>query len=111
MTESALLAAIRLHLSRGSIRLLRNNIGALQDATGRWVHYGVANPGGSDLIGWQTIYLAGQPFARFVAIECKVGRRKATDEQAAFIAAVQAAGGVAGVVRSVAEAEELLNVG
>lgn len=41
--------------------------------------------------------------AVFCAIECKLPGKHATKEQAAFIAAVKAAGGIAGVAHSVDE--------
>ena len=62
-----------------------------------------AFPGCSDIIGQLRD-------GRFLAVECKrpVGRWPVTSEQAAFIEAVNGAGGVAGVVRSVEDAEALL---
>jgi hypothetical protein len=51
VSESKILADIVLAYSRGATRLFRNNCGTLQDANGRYVKYGVGNPGGSDLIG------------------------------------------------------------
>lgn len=81
------------------VRLLRNNVGALKDDTGRWVWYGVGGPGGSDLIGWTDV----DGMAVWTAIEVKRKGKKATEEQLAFIAAVKAAGGIAGVCYSVEE--------
>jgi hypothetical protein len=80
-------------------RLLRNNIGTLKDATGRHVSYGVGGAGGSDLIGWTVV----DGRAVFTAIEVKRKGKKATDEQVAFVAAVQAAGGIGAVCYSVDE--------
>lgn len=112
MTESALLADVRLALSRGPTRLFRNQCGALEDKRGRWVQFGVGSPGGSDLLGWHTVTvtseMVGQRIAIFTAIECKAPRGRLTTEQAAFIAAVRAAGGIAGEVRSVEQAVRLL---
>lgn len=111
-TESQLLAQVRLACSRGSVRLWRNQCGALEDKRGRWVQFGVASPGGSDLIGYKTVTvtpdMVGQRVAIFAAIETKAPRGRLTDEQARFIEAVRAAGGIAGEVRSVADALALL---
>ena len=69
-------------------------------------------PGTSDLIGWQSVTITpemvGQRVARFVAVECKSGTGRLTEEQARFIAAVQSAGGIAGVARCEADALALL---
>lgn len=46
----------------------------------------------------------GSKLAIAVQIECKAGRAKATDEQAAFIAMVRGLGGRAGVARSTEDA-------
>ena len=72
----------------------------MTDATGRSYRYGLA-VGSSDLIGWTAT-------GRFLAVEVKSAKGKATPEQLAFIEAVRAAGGVAGVVRSVDDLRELL---
>jgi len=75
-------------------RLLRNNVGVLQDIRGQHVRYGVGGSGGSDLIGWG-------PGGVFVAIEVKRKGKKPTPEQLAFIEAVNNAGGIAAVCYSV----------
>lgn len=112
MSETALLQQVRLACSRGDVRLWRNQCGALEDKRGRWVQFGVASPGGSDLIGYRTVTITpdmvGQRVAVFVAVETKAPRGRLTEEQARFIAAVNAAGGIAGVAKSVEEAEGLL---
>jgi hypothetical protein len=101
---------IRLALGRGVARLFRNNTGALKDAAGRLVRYGLCT-GSSDLIGWRTTTITpdmvGQQVAVFVAIEVK-DKGRPTPEQMQFIAAVRAAGGLAGVARTVAEADAIL---
>ena len=51
--ELAIQNAIRLEHGSGPARLWRNNTGALKDATGRLVRYGLC-PGSSDLIGLRT---------------------------------------------------------
>ena len=83
-----------LEASSMNYRLWRNNCGSLATPDGRWVTYGVANPGGSDLIGIG-------PGGRFLAIEAKHGRNKPTREQDAFMRLVVSMGGLAAPVWSV----------
>lgn len=66
---------------------------------GGWLEHGVR--GMSDLGG---ILNDG----RVLSIECKTGNAKPTKAQRIWIAMVQSMGGVAGVVRSVEEAEQLI---
>lgn len=117
--ETAVSNAIQLDLAREPVRLLRNNVGGLKDRTGRFVAYGLGSHGGqvvrgpSDLIGWRTINITpdmvGLTVAVFAAIEVK-DRAKPTPEQERFIAEVQAAGGLAGVARSVDDARSILRL-
>jgi hypothetical protein len=100
-------------LSRGATRLWRNNCGMLQDRFGKWVRFGVANPGGSDLIGFHSVIITpdmvGKKVAIFTAFEVKRSSGgKATDKQLRFIDLVKCFGGIAGVVRSEEEAKSLL---
>ena len=110
--ELAIQNAIRIEHGSGPARLWRNNTGALKDATGRLVRYGLC-PGSSDLIGLRTRIITeadlGHRFAQFVAIEVK-DRGRPTPEQEAFITMVQQAGGLAGVARSVDEARAILRL-
>ena len=112
MSESVLLSSVLLSCGQGFTRLFRNNVGVLQDKRGQYVKYGVANPGGSDLIGWTSVIvtpdMVGKPIAVFTGVETKSGRNKPTDEQLLFIAAVNAAGGRAGVAYSVEEAMKII---
>lgn len=117
--ELAVQNDIQLALDRGTVRLFRNNVGGLKDATGRFVAYGLGSHGNqvvkgpSDLIGWRTITITpemvGQRVAVFTAIEVK-DRGRATPEQQAFIAMVRAAGGLAGIARSVDDARSILGM-
>ena len=116
MSETnSLVQPIRLALSRGPVRLFRNNVGALEDKTGRWVHYGLF-VGSGDLVGWRTLRITpemvGQDIAHFISIECKRPNartdRKRAEDQANWRRAVNEAGGVAIEARSVAEAEAAL---
>jgi hypothetical protein len=110
--ELAVQNDIRLAAGRGDTRLFRNNTGALKDPNGRLVRYGLCK-GSSDLIGYRTVTITpdmvGQQLAVFAAIEVK-DRGAPTPEQLHFIAQVKAAGGLAGVARSVADAQAILGV-
>ena len=97
--------------------LLRNNVGAMQDKTGRWVFYGLGStgqslPGTSDEICWTktkiTPEMVGTTVAVFTAIEVKRKGKKPTDAQARFVSAVVAAGGIAAVCYSVEEFKETI---
>lgn len=103
---------IRIACGAGPARLWRNNTGALKDATGRLVRYGLC-PGSSDLIGLRQVTITpdmvGQQLAVFVAIEVK-DRGRLTEQQQAFITMVQQGGGMAGVARSVEDARRILGL-
>lgn len=111
MSEQEIQQHIRLELSRGPVRLWRNNTGALRDERGRLVRYGLC-PGSADLIGFRTVTvtpdMVGQQLAQFVALEIKAPTGRVTQEQRAFLTCVDRAGGVAGVARSVRDAADLL---
>ena len=102
---------IRIACSKGSTRLFRNNTGTLRDQHGRPVSFGLAK-GSSDLIGWTTRSITpemvGQQVAVFTSIEVKSPTGRIRPEQQQWIDAVQAAGGIAGVARSVEDAERLI---
>lgn len=98
MSESTIMRSIQIAASNEGHRLFRNTVGVLQDRNGKYVRYGLC-PGSSDLIGWRAD-------GRFLAIEVKANT-KATDEQVAFIDAVRAAGGLAGIAHSVDEARKI----
>jgi hypothetical protein len=114
-SEQTIQQQIRLACSRGSARLHRNNVGRLPDPrTGRWVEFGVGGKGAGDLIGWRTITITpemiGQQVAVFTSIEVKSATGPLRPEQRQWMEAVQAAGGIAGVARSVEDAEQILAV-
>lgn len=125
VSEAALVNTVRLRFSRGEVRLFRNNVGEA------WMGAAVRNPdgsvtirkpmrvqyglcvGSSDLIGWRSVTvtpeMVGHTVAVFVAAEGKVGRRKPTQEQQAFVDAVRAAGGRAGVFYSLDDVVRILS--
>ena len=108
MNETNRLRSIMLGISKPGVRIWRNNCGALKDQDGRLIRFGVANPGGSDLIGWRSVTvtpdMVGQKIAVFLAIEVKGERGKASDAQVNFISRVKDDGGLAGVARSIDDA-------
>ena len=101
---------IRLACSTGATRLFRNNTGTLRDANGRPVSFGLCK-GSADLIGWTTRTITpdmvGQQVAVFTSIEVKTATGRLRPEQQQWLDAVQAAGGIAGVARSVEDAQGL----
>jgi hypothetical protein len=129
MSEHAVQQRILLSCGSGDVRLWRNNTGlgwAGQSTrvtagnlravaaglrpgdvvirNGRPLHAGLC-VGSSDLIGYRRV---GE-LAQFVALEVKSKRGRPTAEQATFLNHIAAAGGISGVVRSVAEAQSLLH--
>ena len=111
--ETDIQQRIRLALgTRSDLRLFRNNTGTLPDPrTGRPVQFGLAR-GSADLIGWRTITITpemvGQRVAVFTSIEVKTPTGRTTPAQQAWMGTVRGAGGIAGVARSVRDAEEIL---
>jgi len=111
VTEQRIQQQIRIACSHGQTRLFRNNTGTLRDQHGRPVQFGLCK-GSADLIGWRTITITpemvGQQVAVFASIEVKTATGRLRPEQQQWLDAVQAAGGIAGVARSVEDAEALL---
>lgn len=111
MSEQELQQRIRLELGRGPVRLWRNNVGALRDERGRLVTYGLCK-GSSDLIGLRQVLIGpehmGRTLAVFSALEVKAARGTLSEEQRKFLQLVQQQGGLAGMVRSLEEARQLL---
>ena len=102
---------IRLACSTGPVRLFRNNTGVLKDQHGRPVQFGLCK-GSADLIGWTTrtitAEMVGHQVAVFTSIEVKTPTGRLRPEQRQWLEVVETAGGIAGVARSVADAEALL---
>ena len=111
--ETILQQHIRLALGRRpELRLFRNNTGSLPDPrTKRPVQFGLCK-GSADLIGWRTVTITpdmvGQQVAVFASIEVKTPTGRLRPEQKTWLDAVQAAGGVAGIARSVEDAQRIL---
>ena len=111
MTEQQIQQHIRLACGKGDCRLFRNNTGTLKDANGRPVQFGLCK-GSADLIGWKQVTITqdmvGQQIAVFLSIEVKTSTGRLRPEQQQWLNAVQAAGGVAGVARSVDDAHAIV---
>ncbi len=114
MSEQQTQQQIRLAVSRGPVRLWRNNTGMLRDQHGQPVTFGLC-PGSADLIGYTTIEvtpdMVGQRLAVFTAVEVKSPTGRPTPEQAAFLDHIRQAGGRAGIARSVDEAMRIVGGG
>jgi hypothetical protein len=111
LSEQRIQQEIRLAISKGDTRVFRNNTGTLRDANGRPVQFGLCK-GSADLIGWRTVTITpemvGQRIAVFTSIEVKTPTGRLRPEQQQWLEAVQAAGGIAGIARSVEDAKALL---
>ncbi len=110
MSEQRIQQEIRLAISHNDTKVFRNNTGTLKDANGRPVQFGLCK-GSADLIGWTTRTvtqeMVGQRIAVFTSIEVKTPTGRLRPEQQQWLDAVQAAGGIAGVARSVEDAQRL----
>ncbi len=112
-TETTLQQQIRLALgTQPDARLFRNQVGSLPDPrTGRLVTFGLAR-GSADLIGWRTIVvtpdMVGQQIAVFTSIEVKTPTGRIAPAQQHWLQAVRSAGGLAGVARSVSDAQQIV---
>jgi hypothetical protein len=130
MSEHEIQQRILLACGSGSVRLWRNNVGtgwagqatkitpgniravaaALRPGDvivrqGRPLHAGLC-VGSSDLIGYRQV----DGMAQFVALEVKSTTGRPTKEQGQFIDHINGAGGLAGIVRNVADAQTMLNI-
>lgn len=102
MTEADIMRSIMIEMSKLGHRLFRNNVGALKDARGRLVRFGLG-VGTSDLIGFTST-------GRFLAIEVKRPGENPTDAQCAFIWGVNKFGGIAFTAHSADEAIKLIGI-
>lgn len=87
MKETDIVRLCMMEASRLGCVVWRNNTGALKDARGRLVRYGLCT-GSADIIG-----LA--PDGRFLAIECKTEKGHLNDSQRTFLEIVRKNGGIA----------------
>jgi len=112
--ETTLQQQIRLALGTNpDARIFRNQVGSLPDPrTGRLVTFGLAK-GSADLIGWRTVTITqamvGTRLAIFTSIEVKTPTGRIRPEQQAWFDVVLRGGGIAGIARSVTDAQVLLS--
>lgn len=96
--EGELNDELMLEASRRGHRLWRNNSGVAFHKDGSVVRYGVASPGGADLIGFTVVEITadmvGRKVAVFTAVEAKTGKLKPTKDQDNFLAMVRRKGGI-----------------
>lgn len=134
MSEQELQQRALIQLSRGPVRLFRNNValgwvgqshvirqcctlqlhpGDVVIRKGRPLHAGLA-PGSGDAVGWRTVTITpemvGQQVAVFASIEFKAPRGRVSTEQQAWDATVRAAGGLSGFARSIDDARGILDL-
>ena len=100
--------------TRPELRLFRNNTGSLPDPrTGRPIQFGLAR-GSADLIGFRTVTITpemvGQRVAVFTSIEVKTPTGRLSEAQSNWMGLISGAGGIAGVARSVSDANKLLRL-
>lgn len=109
--EAGILRAI-LDFDPLNVILYRNTRGRYRDKFGNWISYGIGPNGAADVIGLRVIHvtpeMVGARLAQFCAIEVKKEGETPTDEQRFYIDGILAAGGCAGVCRSVQDAAALL---
>ncbi len=123
MSESDLYGEILREHSNGATRVFRQNAGMAYQGRvvertphrlilAPWYPIRLGIAGMSDLGGLTSVLVTesmlGQQVGIDIAIECKAGRARPTEEQAAYIAMVQRLGGRAGIARSVEEAGRII---
>lgn len=112
MSEASVQQNIRLTLGIcPGVKVFRNNVGAYKDPVGRVIRYGLIQ-GSGDLIGWRTVLITpamvGQTLAQFVSVEVKSPTGRIRPEQLRWQEAVNRAGGVAVIARSVEDVQFLV---
>lgn len=113
--ETTLQQHIRLAVGqRSDVRLFRNNTGTLPDPrTGRPIQFGLAK-GSADLIGIKQVTITpdmvGQTIGVFTSIEVKTPTGRVTPQQRNWLAMVRKLGGIAGIARSIRDANEILGL-
>lgn len=132
-SDTSFLNTLLIAISRGSTRMFRNSvglgwIGKTERVTkpiqmlvypgdvvirkARALHAGLVK-GSGDIVGYKSIVIqpedVGKRIAVFVSMEAKEGTGRMSPEQKNWRDQVQAAGGIAGEVRSVEDALRLLD--
>ncbi len=108
-SEIELQNQIRLAIASPTVKMFRNNVGALTTKDGRLVTFGLC-VGSSDLIGFTsktiTADMVGKQVAIFTALEIKTPTGKVSPAQTKFVDMVNKHGGIGAIVRSVDDAVE-----
>lgn len=103
---------IRKNYNKGIRRLWRNNVG-MYKRDEYVIKYGVANPGGSDLIGGTQVTvtpdMVGALLLIFTAVETKVKGKRPTPQQQDFMDNINRMGGFAGVAYEEQDVEKISN--
>lgn len=111
--ERNLLAKVHAAAPALGMRLWRNQVGSYRLANGRWITSGLS-VGSADLIGYRRVVvtqeMVGKPSCIFTAIEVKSATGRLSRAQQDFLSLVRSAGGIADVVRSVHEFEEVVRL-
>ena len=102
MNEADLMRSVMLALSDDGHFVVRANVGRFKMADGRWFDTGLPS-GFSDLVG----HRAGDARAFYIEIKTTTGRLR--PEQTAFLDAMRKRGAIAGVARSVQDAQLILS--
>lgn len=125
MNETNIMRSIMAAISKPGTRVFRQNTGvawqgdvrknpdgSITIRNPRPIHAGLCK-GSSDLIGWKSVLVAshhvGKRLAVFLAIETKGKRTVTTPEQTNFLDRVKSDGGLAGIARSVDDAQQITN--
>lgn len=103
MLEAELMQKIQIEISRLGGRVFRNQVGKYRLKDGRYISSGLCI-GSADLIGWYPI----SNIAVFLAIEVKTPTGRIRDEQRKFLDAVNRAGGIGFIARSVEDMRKFL---
>lgn len=101
MTESDIMRQIMVALSQDGHFVARANVGQFFTKDGRPIRTGLP-------VGWPDLFGFRSGDARAYFLEIKTATGRASHAQLAFIAAMRKRGAIAAVVRSVAEARQVL---
>jgi len=111
MNENTLTKKIMLALPK-LVRVFRNHVGTVKDQRGVWHKFGLM-PGSADLIGYAKIKITpdmvGKTIPVFTSLEVKTDKGKQHEAQLKWQNAMHNANAIHGVVRSLEDAEQIVN--
>jgi hypothetical protein len=103
-TESMIQRALLVKGNTGGRRLFRNNVGTATTKDGRHISFGL-QAGSGDLIGWEQIEITpemvGDKIARFLSVEVKSEKGRASEKQKNWAEVVNKCGGRAIIIKSI----------